>query len=688
MIKLRNKKNFSSNIFILILLNGVVFYNYWIGRSTPPWDFLGGGQVEQFRFYKDGSFFNPPTWFPYGWFGIPEFQMLQDGGWFLPVAVVSEFFFWNPPNAARVQAFLVLLGSIGAYLVAQKYVKDLKIALLAGTLYTFIPAFYSNAQHYGVVRSAALLPWVIYIAHPSFVLKYKSSILIGSLVVFQTIVGSYPGNLISIFYTTLIYVILNLILFQKDRLSYFIKILMIAILGSMLGSLRYLPVFANLNYFPDNPGNQAGLTLNNLIYILFPFTDSNLPWGDPSLRSLYIGPIVFVVLFFINFKNKYIMQWTVILTFSIFMMMQNQFNNLLRETIPLTNISRFAISDWRNSFSLSLILISVIVLEGLKNRLILMTKFRSILICCIFAYFTYLAILYEFSVIKIFFYLLPIIFILFYLLFFLNRFYVKPLIIFAICFNYVFVLDNSLSWLTTVKEQYFNIYRKDYSLIKETNVFPMEKRTKRFFLVEPPLTSDEYKSDQRYNRFWLTGGFGALGYHNIKDIPAYEALFQKLERPNDPVIKFLTLKGTQLILSEKQNVQKVLESCLNNLDCESIEGVSVKQIEFNRQIEKFTVNSDKSFLFVQNEMYSPVWSGNVCKLDGVCNKIKSFPILESLRSWNLPSGQYTFITEAKTPLDRERWILFYLGLFISITDYILKLFYSRRTSIKNINSSS
>ena len=65
-------------IVFLTAINAIVFYKYWLGISTPPWDFLGGGMVEQYRFYKDGGFFNPPSWFPYAWFGIPEYQMLQD----------------------------------------------------------------------------------------------------------------------------------------------------------------------------------------------------------------------------------------------------------------------------------------------------------------------------------------------------------------------------------------------------------------------------------------------------------------------------------------------------------------------------------------------------------------------------------------------------------------------------------
>ena len=51
------------SFLLLVILNFAIFHEYWLGISTPPWDFLGGGMVEQYRFYKDGGFFNPPNLF-------------------------------------------------------------------------------------------------------------------------------------------------------------------------------------------------------------------------------------------------------------------------------------------------------------------------------------------------------------------------------------------------------------------------------------------------------------------------------------------------------------------------------------------------------------------------------------------------------------------------------------------------
>jgi len=43
-------------IIFLAAINAIVFYKYWLGISTPPWDFLGGGMVEQFPITSFSNF--------------------------------------------------------------------------------------------------------------------------------------------------------------------------------------------------------------------------------------------------------------------------------------------------------------------------------------------------------------------------------------------------------------------------------------------------------------------------------------------------------------------------------------------------------------------------------------------------------------------------------------------------------
>jgi hypothetical protein len=455
-----------------------------------------------------------------------------------------------------------------------------------------------------------------------------------------------------------------------------------------MGSLRYLPVISNLNSFPSNASNEAGIDFNNVVYMIYPFFGENLPWADPTLRSLYIGPLALISLLFINFKNKKIYLWLLLAFFSIILMMDNFVNDFLRTILPLANISRFGITDWRNTLNLALIMMTILVLNNLTEKNASRNYIRIVASLSITIYFAYLGFTYKFNFIHVLFYVIMILICILLVLKINKKNILNYILLSSFIFGYLFVLDNSYAWSTTVKEQYFNIYRTDYSNIKENIIYPMQHRPKRFFFKEPPLEPDEYKSDQRYNRFWLTGGFGALGYHNIKDIPAYSSLFPRLESNNDKVINFLSSSGRQVILTNPKQIESKLDECTQFYDCNNDASIKVDQLLFLKETEKFKVSSIKEFTLVQNEIYSPVWTGKICFDNKKCQNIKSYASLDSLRSWNLPKGEYIFETNARTPLNTQRWYLFYLGLIFATTHFIFNLFNSSSSSVKNKSISS
>jgi hypothetical protein len=661
---------FTNPIIFLILLNLVVFHKYWLGISTPPWDFLGGGMVEQYRFYKDGGFLNPPSWFPYAWFGIPEYQMLQDGGWFLPVAFVAEIFGWYPANAARVQAFLMLLGSIGTYFLSSRFIEKSWINLIAGVLYTFIPAFYSNAQHYGVVRSAALLPWLLYFLHPKTTQSSKWSVLGGSLIIFQTIVGSYPGNLVSSFYTAVLFIILFGLISNGQKMKYLQSVFIMGLSGLLMGLLRYLPVLRVQDSFPSEVGNQAGITTYNLNYLIFPFVGQDLPWQDLTLRSLYIGSFLLPLLFFFQKGIKNSIKWIVILGFSIIMMSQSSVNLLLRELLPLTDISRFAITDWRNTFNLSIILLGTLVLNKIGELNTLQKTLRTLIFIGSLTYIVYTGNSIGHTLISTLIY--PVFALLAFVLF-LNidragKYFKYIAVTFASIFGIIFVFHNGFSWMTTVKEQNFNIYNiytNPFTDEFEFVNYPLIERPARFTFLPTPLTEENYKNDQRYNRFWLTGSFGAFGYHNIKDINAYSSLFPRLEKQSDPVVKFLLSGSKQVATIELKDIEQKLSNCTKDDNCIDFIPVKIEQQVFDKQSEVFKIEATEDFIMIQNEIFSPIWSGEICSESG-CEKVSSFAVLDSLRSWELPKGEYIFKTQAQTPLNLQRWILFFAGVIIAL----------------------
>ena len=652
----------------LILINLIVFYKYWLGISTPPWDFLGGGMVEQYRFYKDGGFFSPPSWFPYAWFGIPEYQMVQDGGWFIPVWITAETFGWHPANAARVQALLVLFSAIGMYKLSFTFVKSKYLATIAGTLYLFIPVFYSNAQHYSSVRSAAFLPWVLFFIHPENISKTRISIFLGSLVIFQTITGSYPGNLIATFYTVLIYFFVVCIFSSNNKYQYLKSLSIMSLAGISMGLIRYLPVIQLQETFPSDVGNQAGVRIYNLAYLIFPFIGKDLPYEDPTLRSIYIGSFALAVIFYLNYKNKKLIPWLTLFIMSTILMLSNTLNTGIREIIPFLNISRFAITDWRNTFNLSVIMIVILTMKYIQDQKVIdHFKTRILALATLLVFISITAYQSGQSIINLAFYsILTIIFFFYFKKISIKSNLSKSLTLVLISSSAVlFVFQNSFSWMTTVKEQNFNIYNNTFTNVFEYVKYPLKSRPARVSFLPTPLTPENYKNDQRYNRFWLTGGFGAFGYHNIKDIESYSALFPRLEKESDPVVNFLLAKGKQVITDGNQNLEQKLTDCTASISCPNDLGIEVAQQVFDKEREVFKIKSERSFTMIQNEIYSPIWSGTVCD-DLKCDSIATSSTLKSLRTWDLPPGDYLFTTEAKTPLNNQRLILFWFGLSIAL----------------------
>jgi hypothetical protein len=682
MRKLHKLQFINSDYFsflFLVVLNFAIFHEYWLGISTPPWDFLGGGMVEQYRFYKDGGFFNPPNWFPYAWFGIPEYQLLQDGGWFIPVAIVAEIFGWHPANAARLQSGLVLIGSIGFLLLSRIFIQKEWISIFCASLYMFIPAYYSNAQHYGVVRSAALLPWILYFVHPKTLLKGQLQIFFGALIIFQTMVGSYPGNLISSIYTVIFFILVFCI---KSNSQYFFRLTIMSLSGLLMGLVRYLPILGARDSFPSNVGNQAGITFYNAIYLIFPFVGNNLPWEDLTLRSLYIGTTALALIFLYDYKIKNINKWLFISIFSVLMMALGPINYFLRNVLPLADVSRFAITDWRNTFNIGIIMIAGLILNQVVSRQFLISKIRIILFFVSVFYLGFQAIKYGQSI------SIVLIFIVFLLLSYIaiwksrsKKQFSYLIMSVSLLSGVVFVFLNNFSWSTTVKEQNFNIYNNSFTNVQQTMVYPMKFRPERVTFLPLPLTPENYKNDQRYNRFWLTGGFGAFGYHNIKDISAYSALFPRLEKESDPVVSFLMSKSKQLAIKDTDGLEQKLFDCVNSIGCPSDVDVKISQVSFDKEREVFRINSSVDFILVQNEMFSPVWSGTICASES-CLDVPAYAVLDSLRSWSLPKGDYVFETNATTPLNNIRWLLFIIGFTVALmTTKFPKLNFKRRSSI-------
>jgi hypothetical protein len=352
------------------------------------------------------------------------------------------------------------------------------------------------------------------------------------------------------------------------------------------------------------------------------------------------------------------------------MMSQSSVNLLLRELLPLTDISRFAITDWRNTFNLSIILLGALVLNKIGELSTLQKTLRTLIFIGSLTYIVYTGNSIGHTLTSTLIY--PVFALLAFVLFLnINRagkYFKYIAVFFASVFGIVFVFHNGFSWMTTVKEQNFNIYNiytNPFTDEFEFVNYPLMERPARFTFLPTPLTEENYKNDQRYNRFWLTGSFGAFGYHNIKDINAYSSLFPRLEKQSDPVVKFLLSGSKQIATLELNDIEQKLSNCTEQDKCVDFIPVKIEQQVFDKQSEVFKIEATEDFIMIQNEIFSPIWSGEICSESG-CEKVSSFAVLDSLRSWELPKGEYIFKTQAQTPLNLQRWILFFAGAMIAL----------------------
>jgi hypothetical protein len=216
-----------------------------------------------------------------------------------------------------------------------------------------------------------------------------------------------------------------------------------------------------------------------------------------------------------------------------------------------------------------------------------------------------------------------------------------------------------------------NIYGQSFRSISRVIEYPLSSRPPRILLTPPPFDEWQYRTDYRYNKFWLTGEFGALGYHNVKDNMAYKPLEIRLQRNSDPVINYLLSQGLIITITDNTDVEELINNCLvNNSTCQTVEGVEIEQLEFNRESELYSIKSNRDFIMLQNEMYSPVWSARLCE-NQECFSIDSFPILDSLRAWKIPKGNFEFRSEAKTLYNSERWFIFWVGVILSLISTVV-----------------
>jgi hypothetical protein len=295
-----------SPILFITLIHIGTFWGHYTSRYIFPWDFVSSAYHSQaVVWYRDGSVFNPPSWLPYGSMGFPAWWSLQSGAWYLPLQISSwagiHYTFFN---AASFQAVHVLVGAIGVFYLLRAENFGRTSACLGALVFHFSSIFFSNAQHTDIIRSAALLPVLLHAIHPNTIKKNALTPAWASVVIFQFLIASYPGNVVSSFYTSLICVYSWF--FQQPvnaRFGYFLKLAIAGISGLLMAQLKlFTPILEAYTSYNPKLG-VLGLHADHLLTFLFTYDLSNLT-QDPTMRSLWSPPAALILVFFLASAPK------------------------------------------------------------------------------------------------------------------------------------------------------------------------------------------------------------------------------------------------------------------------------------------------------------------------------------------------------------------------------------------------
>lgn len=340
-------------VLALLFLTGLTFSSYFLGFSSPPWDFWGGFLTTANSWWSLGSFFSPPEYLPYLFGGFPAALGLQVGAWYLPVGILHSIVGFSPFVAAALQACTIGFASIGAYILARRLQINHIPALLTAIGYFFSPGFFSNAQHTDMLIAWAMFPWLLITLMPQK--KYSVLAILGSsLLWFQFFIAAYPGNIISFAYFSTAVVMFHLFTTKVGRLTYLAWITIIVFSGLLMSCLRWAPYFA-LTDADNARGNAQVMSAGILSTLVFPFTDDALP-NDLTMRALFIPTTLLLGIFFIQ-KSKTTAYCLILIVLGVVLGFNYPFFKAIQDPLPMLDVSRFLTNDFKAGLILGLCLL-------------------------------------------------------------------------------------------------------------------------------------------------------------------------------------------------------------------------------------------------------------------------------------------------------------------------------------------
>ncbi|WP_212759070.1 hypothetical protein, partial [Cellulomonas fimi] len=272
---------------VVVALQVLTFARYYTGATLPPWDFQSHYTTEAFAWWHDGGFFRPVAWLPYLWGGYPGVVNLQNSSFYLPVGAMNLLGLFDQHAAAVLSALHVAFGAVGAYVFARAWRLRPAAALTALVLWHFAAGFYSNASHLDIMRAYAWLPWVLLVTSPRWPWRRPWAPAVAVLLLWQALLGTYPGILIATLYVGLTWVVLHQVTSRPALRDHLLPLAVAGGLAVLMTALRFVPAFLARGAGVPGDGDVSAWSWTMLGTLWFSYADNTIP-NDVTMRSLFL----------------------------------------------------------------------------------------------------------------------------------------------------------------------------------------------------------------------------------------------------------------------------------------------------------------------------------------------------------------------------------------------------------------
>jgi hypothetical protein len=659
---MRNKAIFLV-LFILILQNIFFFFRHYFQGYAFPWDFCQTYHAVPYHWIELIRLGIDTSWIPFAGMGYPLFMNAQSG-FFYPFFWLFVIFdhAYTFHAAVVMQGLHVLFGGFGAVICARLLGLGWWHALLAGVLYQCFGGFYSNAEHPDIVRSYALIPWLL---SPIFAdwdqLKQsrllKTSIAILPFFVYCAWSGGYPGISIA---TCFIVgsVVFTRLLFGNDK-KIGIIILLAYIAGTLFASIMLLPMA--MQVFEVTRASQTqkqvfDFLLPSDIFALVYRVDNPYFAHNIAMRSLFVG-IPVIALLLRGLKNWRLWnKWILFSCLLAVLMSTGLIHTIAVKIFPPFGFSRFVMADYRGFIGLGVILLSVSSLQYIENT----NRKDNYIWAVILLLFLWignnllsingggwfgdgmrmLAILLATILV-----LEP--------LQAKKPFLVIPALIIIALFDWTRVNWSAIYFAMEQGQEYC-----------ETASNRIANRT----LLGQRL---ENNSECRPARINIEGSdflhFSWRGYYSgeymLQDSSGpMQFRRQQILMSKTSFVNFATLPWHMVTIPKINNIDDIAN--IDEIDFQSAISANAKCISYGTTEIHHTIDIQTPSLVVENEIY---WLGWQAKLINTNNKayedINAIDI-NGFRAWYLPAGKYDMIETYKTPYKKRALLLTIFGLLI------------------------